>query len=118
MMKLARRASLVVVLLLASVGTASAECAWVLWSNAATLPSGPDYWGVIVAYSSDDGGKAACEAFAKNARKLEENNDLVRRTGRNYVCLPDTIDPREEGEMILVAGQNEFPAVGGLCAAA
>jgi hypothetical protein len=31
MMQLARRASLVVVLLLASVGTASAECAWVLW---------------------------------------------------------------------------------------
>jgi hypothetical protein len=32
MKQLARRASLVVVLLLASVGTASAECAWVLWS--------------------------------------------------------------------------------------
>jgi hypothetical protein len=32
MMQLARRASLIVVgLLLASVGTASAECAWVLW---------------------------------------------------------------------------------------
>jgi hypothetical protein len=32
MMQLGRRASLVVVLLLlASVGTASAECAWVLW---------------------------------------------------------------------------------------
>jgi hypothetical protein len=32
MMQLVHRASLVVVLLLASVGTASAECAWVLWS--------------------------------------------------------------------------------------
>lgn len=31
MKQLARRASLVVVLLLTSVGTASAECAWVLW---------------------------------------------------------------------------------------
>jgi hypothetical protein len=30
---LIRRASLVVLLLLASVGTASAECAWVLWSE-------------------------------------------------------------------------------------
>ena len=34
MMQLARRASLgVVLLLLASVGTAAAECAWVLWVN-------------------------------------------------------------------------------------
>jgi hypothetical protein len=33
MMQLAPRASLVVVLLLASVGTASAECAWVLWTE-------------------------------------------------------------------------------------
>jgi len=38
MMQLARRASLVVaLLLLASVGTAAAECAWVLWS----APRGP-----------------------------------------------------------------------------
>jgi hypothetical protein len=37
MMQLARRASLVVVLLLTSVGTASAECAWVLWYR--TAPS-------------------------------------------------------------------------------
>jgi hypothetical protein len=31
MTQVARRASLVALLLLASVGTASAECAWVLW---------------------------------------------------------------------------------------
>lgn len=33
MMQVARRASLVVVLLLASVCTASAECVWVLWAK-------------------------------------------------------------------------------------
>lgn len=33
MKQLARRASLVVVLLLASVGTASAECAWGWWED-------------------------------------------------------------------------------------
>jgi hypothetical protein len=39
MMQLARRASLVVVLLLlASVGTASAECAWVLWVRVSAPP--------------------------------------------------------------------------------
>src|SRR5918996_4741850 len=36
MKQLARRALLVVVLLLASVGTASAECAWVLWNGGAS----------------------------------------------------------------------------------
>jgi len=41
MMRLARSPLLVVVLLLASVGSASAECAWVLWSYAsATAPGG------------------------------------------------------------------------------
>jgi hypothetical protein len=41
MMHLARRASLVVVLLLlASVGTASAECAWVLWVGPSEKNSG------------------------------------------------------------------------------
>jgi hypothetical protein len=33
MMQLARSVSLVVVLLLASVGTASAECVWMLWQR-------------------------------------------------------------------------------------
>jgi hypothetical protein len=33
MMRHARRASLIVVLLLTSVCTASAECAWVLWTR-------------------------------------------------------------------------------------
>jgi hypothetical protein len=40
MKQLARRASLVVVLLLASVGTASAECAWVLWMEKTTTKIG------------------------------------------------------------------------------
>ena len=40
---LARRASLVVVLVLASLGTASAECAWVLWENRVLDQGGGKY---------------------------------------------------------------------------
>ena len=39
-MQLARRALLVVVLLLASFSTASAECGWVLWANAGKVWAG------------------------------------------------------------------------------
>ena len=39
MMQLARGAPLVVVLLLASVGTASAECAWVFWQERTGPPT-------------------------------------------------------------------------------
>jgi hypothetical protein len=47
MMRLARRASLVVVLLvLMSVGTACAECAWVLWEHVTGVRDGRahDFW--------------------------------------------------------------------------
>jgi hypothetical protein len=40
MIQPARRASLVVLLLLVSVGTASAECAWALWINPTFDPAG------------------------------------------------------------------------------
>jgi hypothetical protein len=50
MMQFARSAPLVVVLLLASLGTSSAECAWVLWSRDSLL-SGDEAWGVISAFS-------------------------------------------------------------------
>jgi hypothetical protein len=89
-MQLARRASLVVVvLLLASVGTASAECAWVLWSRDSLL-SGDEAWGIISAFSREDGGKAECERSKEGGTmRTREGASAVR-----FVCLPDTIDPR------------------------
>jgi hypothetical protein len=75
-----------VLLLLASVGTASAECACVLWSR--TLTGGAEIWGIIGAYSWDDGGKVKCDQDALSFTKQREG------MARVYSCLPDTIDPR------------------------
>jgi hypothetical protein len=89
MMKFARSAPLVVVLLLASLGTSSAECAWVLWSRDSLL-SGAEAWGVISAFSREDGGKAECERSKEGGTKrTREGASAVR-----LVCLPDTVDPR------------------------
>jgi hypothetical protein len=89
MMPFARSAPLVVVLLLASLGTASAECAWVLWSRDSLL-SGDEAWGVISAFSREDGGKAECERSKEGGTKrTREGASAVR-----FVCLPDTVDPR------------------------
>jgi hypothetical protein len=88
---LIRRASPVVVLLLTLVGTASAECAWVLWAGGASAPgtASSDVWNPVRAY-------VVVEPCLQAA---EERNERRYQTGE-YVyhsfamCLPDTIDPR------------------------
>jgi hypothetical protein len=106
MMQLARRASLVVVLLLASVGTASAEGTWVLWVNDGGS------WNSLDAFS----GESECRTSAlRVAQSL-----YLRESGRRHThpgtvelkgtevhipvdfdswiisheCYPDTVDPR------------------------
>jgi hypothetical protein len=83
MIRLTRRAALLVALsLLTSAATASAECAWVLWSasGGAALPVGA--WDT----------KSRCEE-AKNER-LPALGSAVERTAVTFVCLPDTVDLR------------------------
>jgi hypothetical protein len=63
MKQLARRASLVVVLLLTSVGTGSAECAWVLWEK--RVAPARITWNVMYAYSKADGHQRKCTTDAK-----------------------------------------------------
>jgi hypothetical protein len=80
--------ALVVVLLLASVGTAFAECAWVLWftsgkTSANVLP--------VEAYAMKD----ECEAAMQDRRTSIE--DHKRKYPGEFAfcrCLPDTVDPR------------------------
>jgi hypothetical protein len=107
MMPFARRASLVVVLLLlASVGTASAECAWVLWretwtnlandgreeidSAHASLPDCDAALGTVVISLRVDGYQPIVGGLKGN------RNVLAMKAGKwqSYRCLPDTIDPR------------------------
>jgi hypothetical protein len=109
MMQPARIALLVVVLLLASVGTVSAECAWVLWVNEwfdASLDLPPSDVQAFVARSEC---LAAMEHTARTFKEAmgsqaEIGRDVRSGSGSLSVfrkghsvgirCLPDTIDPR------------------------
>ncbi len=74
------RFALVVVLFLASVGTASAECAWVLWGQTRGnryLPMGDGHTSL-----------ESCQARADLLTKNDKKKTFV------YSCLPDTVDPR------------------------
>jgi hypothetical protein len=113
MMQLARRALLVVVLLLASVGTASAECAWVLWEQVSSVSSVGERGSFETEYRIVEarGTEGACRALVSQAAKgraaqwgdratLSNENSSVSVAGEktavswDYRCLPDTVDPR------------------------
>src|SRR5229473_2841838 len=85
MIPLARRASLVIVLLLlASVGTASAECAWVLWSEFLPDPTMKDpspktIWTIFAAYSQEEGGSRACRI------EKDRQMDRVEQTRQKWL---------------------------------
>lgn len=108
MKQLARRASVVVILVLASVATASAQCAWVLWQEYGELPGTATKLSPLAAYS---GGEVQCEEKRRELRsKLMARNSppdvtvvdlgfivMMTKTGSHkydFTCLPDTIDPR------------------------
>jgi hypothetical protein len=94
MKQLARRASLVVVLLLASVGAAAAECAWVLWSTAYKM-QGDKPVSETVDPSRAFTSKEDCErAVDRRDVREDQRRKADPSTKLFFTCLPDTIDPR------------------------
>jgi hypothetical protein len=93
MMRLGRRASLLVTLsLLASAATAYTECAWVLWEER-PLKSGE--WRLATTTASTFETKRSCDDTAAAANRSEASRAPASEPPSLFRCLPDTIDPRE-----------------------
>jgi hypothetical protein len=85
-----------VLLLLASVGTASAECAWVLWEQT----SQTTWWGSQRVQWTSLGAVATiaeCEQEQARHKRMNDTLSKVETKPAQYFswrCLPDTVDPR------------------------
>ena len=108
MTRLARKAALLVALyLLTMAATASAECAWVLWSTEATITSVTREGGRLAVLSTRSSdvpmqsfvSLAACEK-TRDWRSGKETfpEPKVGIKYFEYTCLPDTIDLRGSKE--------------------
>jgi len=93
MMQLARRASLVVVVLLASVGTVSADCAWVLWTYISSSSSDKtieERWRPLSSYAT----QAGCQEDQQKMRQRSSERAAPGIRLVTHQCFPDTVDPR------------------------
>jgi hypothetical protein len=94
MMRLARRASLLIAFsLLASAATAYAECAWILWAGGVKT-SGEAVYAPIEGYPT----RAEC-VKGRSTSSVDEVEQLKRDVAGAgmklaFTCLPDTVDPR------------------------
>jgi len=86
-------------ILVVGTGTASAECAWVLWeenppqSNHWRLGSKPHF----TVFDKQDVCTAAATTLLNALHRFNSDARLGKRKEMavpNFVCLPDTVDPR------------------------
>ena len=71
--------------LLLVAASAGAECAWVLWAQSV------DPWNALVALPL--GAWPSRDRCEEERKKREQGPEELRMA--NYMCLPDTIDPRQ-----------------------
>jgi hypothetical protein len=64
-----------------------AECAWVLWRETTYLATG--YTPMLATTKKD------CNARKAEYQRRPRPETIDKDAGLRYVCLPDTIDPRE-----------------------
>ncbi len=86
--------------LLASVASAAAECAWVLWGNVSS-PDAPGYLSRYAAYESRDQcfrGARSRVGHGRDTTVLQDASGWTEAyksgTVAAFQCWPDTIDPR------------------------
>jgi hypothetical protein len=96
-----------ILLLLASVSVAHAECAWVLWANIYYANGTASGWGTVAGYSDVAGCIQRLDTFEVMGMYTERlaPTTLSRGPGPragpsasspqvSWQCLPDTVDPR------------------------
>ena len=106
---------LATVLVLAWTATAAAECAWVLWTKT-VRGRGPIGWEIQSSYVEQPSCTERRDAILKTTAqswsgrlgdekvRLDDDEKMLRLFFANdvwaiyYVCLPDTLDPREKKE--------------------
>ncbi len=98
MIRHTRRASVLIAFcVLTSAATASAECAWVLWTE---RPTRSDQWSLSGTRGAFE-TKKECDQAARIGNEVEAKAlgaaQKQRRTPEPsalYTCFPDTVDPR------------------------